>query len=132
MEGTRPIYSVAAVAAPQPARRNLGAPRRRQWNVVPARSGVPLLLRREAAMSRPIERLRTVALFAVVIQLWVTITSPAAEVSGGEAAPPASSSQPVLNVPDGFSIELVAGPPLVERPITGAFDDEGQLYVAES
>ncbi|MBA3483804.1 MAG: HEAT repeat domain-containing protein [Pirellulales bacterium] len=35
-------------------------------------------------------------------------------------------------VPDGFSIELVAGPPLVERPIVAAFDYEGRLYVAES
>jgi hypothetical protein len=37
-----------------------------------------------------------------------------------------------LKVPEGFSIELVAGPPLVERPIVAAFDDEGRLYVAES
>jgi putative membrane-bound dehydrogenase-like protein len=35
-------------------------------------------------------------------------------------------------VPAGFSIELAAAPPLVERPITAAFDDEGRLYVAES
>jgi putative membrane-bound dehydrogenase-like protein len=42
------------------------------------------------------------------------------------------SELPVLKVPDGFSIELVAGPPLVERPIVAAFDDEGRLYVAES
>jgi putative membrane-bound dehydrogenase-like protein len=42
------------------------------------------------------------------------------------------SSQPVLKVPDGFSVELVAGPPLIERPITGAFDDQGRLYVSES
>jgi putative membrane-bound dehydrogenase-like protein len=34
--------------------------------------------------------------------------------------------------PPGFSIELVAAPPLVERPIVASFDDEGRLYVAES
>ena len=39
---------------------------------------------------------------------------------------------PMPKVPDGFSIELAAGPPLVERPIVAAFDDEGRLYVAES
>ncbi|HEX4415858.1 MAG TPA: heme-binding protein, partial [Lacipirellulaceae bacterium] len=39
---------------------------------------------------------------------------------------------PTLKVPAGFSIELAAGPPLVERPIVAAFDDEGRLYVAES
>jgi putative membrane-bound dehydrogenase-like protein len=37
-----------------------------------------------------------------------------------------------LTVPDGFTIELAAAPPLVERPIVADFDDEGRLYVAES
>ena len=44
----------------------------------------------------------------------------------------AASSEPTVHVPDGFSIELVAAPPLVERPIVAAFDDEGRLYAAES
>ena len=48
------------------------------------------------------------------------------------AADDASATLPPLKVPDGFSIELVAGPPLVERPIVAAFDDDGRLYVAES
>jgi putative membrane-bound dehydrogenase-like protein len=38
----------------------------------------------------------------------------------------------VFTVPDGFEIEVVAGPPLVNRPITGAFDEQGRLYVADS
>ena len=42
------------------------------------------------------------------------------------------AAEPVLTVPAGFSIELVAGPPMVERPITVAFDEDGRLYVAES
>jgi putative membrane-bound dehydrogenase-like protein len=37
-----------------------------------------------------------------------------------------------FTLPPGFEIELVAGPPLVDRPITAAFDDEGRLYVADS
>ncbi len=37
-----------------------------------------------------------------------------------------------FTVPDGFTIERVAGPPLVDRPITAAFDDQGRLYVADS
>ena len=37
-----------------------------------------------------------------------------------------------FTLPDGFTIELVAGPPLTERPITGAFDEQGRLYVGES
>lgn len=43
-----------------------------------------------------------------------------------------ADGRPQLSAPSGFTIELVAGPPLVERPIVAAFDDEGRLYVAES
>jgi putative membrane-bound dehydrogenase-like protein len=37
-----------------------------------------------------------------------------------------------LSVPEGFSVERVAGPPLVEFPVTVASDEAGRLYVAES
>ena len=37
-----------------------------------------------------------------------------------------------LTVPDGFVVEQVAGPPLVERPISGSFDEQGRLYVTDS
>src|SRR4051794_9794412 len=37
-----------------------------------------------------------------------------------------------FRIPDGFTIERIAGPPLVDRPITAAFDDVGRLYVADS
>jgi len=37
-----------------------------------------------------------------------------------------------ISVPDGFTVERAAGPPLVERPVTLAFDEEGCLYVADS
>ncbi len=32
----------------------------------------------------------------------------------------------------GFKVELAAGPPLIDRPITACFDNEGHLFVAES
>src|SRR3954464_11186891 len=48
------------------------------------------------------------------------------------AADNAANSPPLPKVPSGFSMELAAGPPLVERPIVASFDDEGRLYVAES
>src|SRR5204863_535326 len=35
-------------------------------------------------------------------------------------------------LPEGFTIELAAGPPLTDRPITGAFDELGRLYIGES
>jgi putative membrane-bound dehydrogenase-like protein len=38
----------------------------------------------------------------------------------------------ILKAPAGFTIEPVAGPPLVDRPITAAFDEEGRLYIADS
>ncbi len=38
----------------------------------------------------------------------------------------------VFRLPAGFTIELAAAPPLVDRPITINFDDDGRLYVSES
>ncbi len=37
-----------------------------------------------------------------------------------------------FTLPEGFTLEQVAGPPLVERPITAAFDELGRLYVSEA
>ncbi|MEX2168377.1 MAG: PVC-type heme-binding CxxCH protein [Pirellulales bacterium] len=47
--------------------------------------------------------------------------------------PLAAGAEPrKLQVPEGFEVEQVAGPPLVDRPITAAFDERGRLYVADS
>src|SRR5262245_28176668 len=37
-----------------------------------------------------------------------------------------------LTVPDGFEVQIVAGPPLVDRPIAADFDEQGRLYVTDS
>ena len=37
-----------------------------------------------------------------------------------------------IKVPEGFSVELVAGPPLVVHPTMACFDDRGRLFVCES
>ena len=37
-----------------------------------------------------------------------------------------------FKIPEGFTIERIAGSPLVDRPITAAFDEAGRLYVADS
>ncbi len=37
-----------------------------------------------------------------------------------------------LTVPEGFEVEIAAGPPLVERPMIIDMDEQGRLYVAES
>jgi putative membrane-bound dehydrogenase-like protein len=50
----------------------------------------------------------------------------------GAAEEPTPFQQPAFKVPDGFTVELAAGPPLVEHPIMAGFDDRGRLYVAEN
>ena len=37
-----------------------------------------------------------------------------------------------FTLPLGFEIELAAGPPLVDRPITADFDEQGRLHVSDS
>ena len=37
-----------------------------------------------------------------------------------------------FTLPEGFTVELAAGPPLIDRPIVADFDEHGRLYVAES
>lgn len=37
-----------------------------------------------------------------------------------------------FTLPEGFTIELAAKTPLIDRPITAAFDDQGRLYVSDS
>jgi putative membrane-bound dehydrogenase-like protein len=39
---------------------------------------------------------------------------------------------PPLSVPQGFVVERVAGPPLVERPMMAGFDERGRLFVCDS
>ncbi|HKS38541.1 MAG TPA: PVC-type heme-binding CxxCH protein [Verrucomicrobiae bacterium] len=38
----------------------------------------------------------------------------------------------VFTVPDGYTVELVAGTNLVQRPVSASFDDKGRLYVTDS
>jgi putative membrane-bound dehydrogenase-like protein len=37
-----------------------------------------------------------------------------------------------LTVPEGFTVTRVAGPPLVDRPVSVALDEKGRLYAADS
>jgi putative membrane-bound dehydrogenase-like protein len=48
------------------------------------------------------------------------------------AVPRASLREGSLAVPAGFEIRLVAGPPMVNRPIAADFDEQGRLYVTDS
>ncbi len=73
------------------------------------------------------KRLALASLALVLIAAWVLV-----------AVEPKAEPKPVelnghdFTLPPGFEIELVAGPPLVERPISAAFDEQGRLYVTEA
>ena len=41
-------------------------------------------------------------------------------------------NEQVFTLPDGLTIEQVAGPPLVNRPISASFDEQGRLYITDS
>lgn len=51
-----------------------------------------------------------------------------------EVAAPQNSPAPIsdLQVPPGFTVELVAAPPLVHHPVMANFDPQGRLFVAET
>ena len=51
-------------------------------------------------------------------------------VGARQSTPPAAVDG--VTVPEGFEVERVAGPPLVDRPIVADFDEQGRLYVADS
>jgi len=70
-------------------------------------------------MQRFGQRLFLATLFSVWIPAWLS----AAEIKVNGHA---------FTLPDGFTIELIAGPGLVDRPITCDFDDDGNLYVTDS
>src|SRR5438128_7160601 len=72
-------------------------------------------------------RLALIALLLSTAGVWTFAPMP----------PPAKTVEVKLNghtftLPPGFEIELVAGPPLVNRPIVADFDEQGRLYVADS
>ncbi len=58
----------------------------------------------------------------------VILLAPVSAVSAGEM----KLNGHTFTLPDGFAIELAAGPNLVPRPITASFDELGRLYVSDS
>src|SRR5207248_801415 len=65
-----------------------------------------------------------------VVFLWVALL--VVVLSGLAHAAQVQVNGRTFTVPDGFTVELVAGPPLVDRPIIADFDERGRLYVADS
>ncbi len=49
-----------------------------------------------------------------------------------QAAFPSGKGEPLVDLPDGFTAEVVAAPPLVQHPIMATVDDRGRLFVGDS
>ena len=82
---------------------------------------------------------KTIMFFSRAVRLFVAVAIVAATSTCVLAAegPAAATHTVQLNghnftLPDGFTIEQVAGPPLADRPIVADFDEQGRLYVADS
>lgn len=65
---------------------------------------------------------------AMLAGIWLTqsliaFASPASSIS---------TERGTISVPQGFTIERVAGPPLVGHPMMASFDERGRLFIAES
>ena len=72
---------------------------------------------------------------AALLLLILTVTTDGADKPAEPPNP--RTNQIKLNgqtftLPEGFTIELVAGPPLVNRPVSADFDEVGHLYVSDS
>ena len=95
-------------------------------------------------MRRACPLIALVALMSVVVIVGSTNRTLRSDDPAAKSAAPPVASKPepkrievplnghVFSLPEGFTIELVAGPPLVNRPITASFDEEGRLYVSDS
>ncbi len=56
----------------------------------------------------------------------------AAVCFAAEPQAPPDAADRALKVPPGFVVERVAGPPLIEHPMNGCFDEQGRLYLTEA
>jgi putative membrane-bound dehydrogenase-like protein len=74
-----------------------------------------------------------IALLGVVLLIGVGLREPIAYRQSTAADQADTDELPFpFQVPPGFTVELVAGPPLVEHPMHACFDDKGRLLVADS
>ncbi|HWY87184.1 MAG TPA: PVC-type heme-binding CxxCH protein [Gemmataceae bacterium] len=74
----------------------------------------------------PRRTLSLLSLLIVLLMPWSLHSRP------GSTANKVQLNGQTFTLPAGFEIELAAGPPLVDRPITADFDEQGRFYVADS
>src|SRR5437588_13092655 len=77
-------------------------------------------------------RMRRRALLALLLSAAVVWSTRSASGPHAEKTIEVKLNGHTFTLPPGFEIELVAGPPLVDRPIVADFDEQGRLYVADS
>ena len=66
-------------------------------------------------------------------RIFAGISEEAAQPPKTEPPPlPADFQIPKIQVPDGYTVELAAGPPLVTHPTMACFDDRGRLFVCNN
>ena len=56
----------------------------------------------------------------------------ASTLSAKDGAKPFDYTAPPIQLPDGYTAEVVAAPPLVQHPIMATVDDRGRLFVGDS
>ncbi len=66
-----------------------------------------------------------------VVSVSLVVLSLFSFASSASAATPQETLK-TLRVPDGFTVELVAEPPLLAHPLMAGFDPQGRLYVADN
>ncbi|NOX99874.1 MAG: dehydrogenase [Verrucomicrobia bacterium] len=71
------------------------------------------------------KQLRSVRSFAIFLLIGMSLSS---TTIAGEF----KFKDQTLTVPEGFKVEQIAGPPLVNRPMEADFDEQGRLFVSDS
>lgn len=74
---------------------------------------------------------RTGRILSVFLAMGALIGSRMAVAAGPAPLSPGFEPQQLI-VPEGFTVELAAGPPLVEHPTFATFDDRGRLFLSEN
>jgi len=69
------------------------------------------------------------SLLVIIFSVILAQTLRAQDKAGAKPEPTASPTAHI-KVPDGFTVELVAGPELVQHPVMAGFDHRGRLFVA--
>ena len=71
-------------------------------------------------------------MISLVAFLGLFLTGPVGEKKLAGSEETTDFTPPPIEIPEDFTLELVAGPPLVKHPMLAAFDDRGRLFVAET